>query len=69
MNVGNKIHCFIVGLKPEIRLQVAVDPMNNAQLWEDFQRLVTYVVSIDANLQQVKASLDEAPNKNKPTTK
>jgi hypothetical protein len=31
--------------------------------------LVTYVVSIDANLQQVRALLGEAPNKNKPTTK
>jgi hypothetical protein len=73
MSVGDKIHRFIAGLKPEIRLKVAVDPMNNAQPWEDFQRLVTYAVSIDANLQQVRASLGEAPNKSiekkNPTTK
>ena len=42
MSVGDKIHCFFDGLKPEIRLKVAVDPLNDAQPWEDFQRLVTY---------------------------
>ena len=25
-----------------------MDPLNEAQPWEDFQRLVTYVVSIDS---------------------
>ena len=50
MSVGEKIHKFIARLKPKIRLKVAVDSMNNVQPWEDFQRLVTYVVSIEANL-------------------
>lgn len=64
MSVGDKIHRFIDGLKPEIRLKVAVDPLNDAQPWEDFQRLVTYAVSVDANLQQVKAGLGIATTKN-----
>jgi NifB/MoaA-like Fe-S oxidoreductase len=63
MSAGDKIHCFIIELKPEIRLMVTVDPLNNAQAWEDFQRLVTHVVSIDANLQQMKSSFDILPNK------
>jgi hypothetical protein len=41
-----------------------VDPLNDAQPWEDFQRLVTYAVSIDSNLQQVKAGLGIATTKN-----
>jgi hypothetical protein len=36
MSVGDKIHHFIDGLKPRIRLKVVVDPLNNAQPWEDF---------------------------------
>ena len=31
MSVVNKIHRFIDGLKLEIRLKVAVDPLNDAQ--------------------------------------
>jgi hypothetical protein len=46
-----------------------MDPMNNAQSWEDFQRLVTHVVSTDANLRKVRASIGKALNKIKPTTK
>ena len=64
MSVGDKIHRFIDGLKPKIRLKVAVDPLNDARPWEDFQRLVTYAISIDSNLQQVKAGLGIANAKN-----
>ena len=64
MSVGDKIHRFIGGLKPEIRLKVAVDPLNDARPWEDFQKLVTYAVSVDSNLQQVKAGLEIANAKN-----
>ena len=32
MSVGNKIHCFIEDLKPYIRLNVAMDPLNDVQL-------------------------------------
>lgn len=41
MSAGDKIHRFIDELKPEMRLKV-VDPLNDAQPWEDFHRLVTY---------------------------
>ena len=51
MSIGDKIYYFIISLKPEIRMLMAVDPLNNAQPWEDFQRLITmYVVFVDANL-------------------
>ena len=36
MNIRDKIHRFITSLKPEIRMLVAVDSSNSAQLWEDF---------------------------------
>ena len=36
MSIGDKIHRFIDGLKPEIRRKVAVDPLNDAQPWEAF---------------------------------
>ena len=39
-----------------------MDPLNDAQPWEDFQRLVTYAV--DSNLQQVKYGLGIASTKN-----
>ena len=64
MSVGDKIHNFIDGLKPKTRLKVAVDPLNNAQPWEDFQKncyLCRFVVS---NLQQVNARLRIANAKN-----
>ena len=64
MSVGNKIHHFIDGLKLEIRLKVVVDSLNDAQPWEDFQRLVTNVISVDSNLQQVKYGLGIASIKN-----
>ena len=54
MSIGDKIHRFITSLKPEIRMPVEVDPLNNAQPWENFQRLITYVDFVDANLQQMK---------------
>jgi hypothetical protein len=41
-----------------------VDPLNDAQPWEDFQRLVTHAVSVGSNLQQVKAGLEIATAKN-----
>ena len=63
MSVGNKIHCFIEDLKPYIRLNVAMDPLNDVQLQEDFQRLETYAVA-DSNLQQVKFGLGNASTKN-----
>ena len=31
MSIGDKIHCFIIGLNLKIRMLVAVDPLNNAQ--------------------------------------
>ena len=42
---------------------LTLDPLNNAQPWEDFQKLVIYVVSINANLQQMKSSFVVLPNK------
>ena len=50
MSVGDKIQQFIDGLKSELKLKVAVDPLNDAQPWEDFQSLVTYVIYVDSNL-------------------
>jgi hypothetical protein len=50
---GDIIRHFIDELKPKIRLKVAMDPLNDTQPWEDFQRLVTYDVYVDSNLQQV----------------
>ena len=41
-----------------------MDPLNDAQPWEDFQRPVTYVVCVDSNLQQVKFGLGIAFIKN-----
>lgn len=41
-----------------------VDPLDNPQPWKDFQRLITYVVSVDVNLQQVKGSLCVILDKN-----
>jgi hypothetical protein len=35
-----------------------VDPLNDAQPWEDFQRLVINADYIDYNLQQVKGGLE-----------
>ena len=49
MSVGDKNHDFIDGLKPELRLKVVVNPLNDAQPWEDFQMLVTYAVYVDSN--------------------
>jgi hypothetical protein len=51
-------------LKPEIRLKVVDDPLNDAQPWEDFQRLVTYAVLVDSSIQQVKVGLGIATAKN-----
>ena len=59
MNVGDKIHCFVDGIKLKIRLKVVVDPLNDAQPWKDFQRL-----GIDFNLQQVKYGLGVASTEN-----
>ena len=41
-----------------------MDPLNDTQPWGYFQRLVTHVVSVDPNLQQVKAGLGFATTKN-----
>ena len=41
-----------------------MDPLNDAQSWEDFQRLVTYAISIDFSPQQVKARLEITTTKN-----
>ena len=41
-----------------------MDPLNDVQPWEDFQRLVTYAVFVDFNLQQVKSRLGVAFTKN-----
>ena len=68
ISIGDKIHHFIIGLKPEIRMSVAMDPLNNAQPWEDFQRLITYVVFVDANLQQMKGLTFEKMEKKVPNS-
>ena len=47
----------------EIRSKVAVDQLNDAQPWKYFQRLVTYAVYVDYNLQQVKVGLGIATTK------
>ena len=64
MSVGDKIHHFIDGLNLELRLKIVVDPLNDAQPWEDFQRLVIYAGVVDSNVQQVKAGLGIATSKN-----
>ena len=64
MSVGDKIYHFIDKLMPKIRLKVAVDPLNDAQHWQDFQRLVTYAESVDSNIIQVKFRLEIASTKN-----
>ena len=51
MSVGDKLYHFIDDINPEIRLKLAVNPLNDAQPWEDFLRRVTYAVNVDSNLQ------------------
>ena len=63
MSVGEKIHRFIDKLK-EKKVKVAMDTMNDSQPWEDFQRLITYVISVDSNFQQVHYGLGIASTKN-----
>lgn len=61
----DKIQYFIAGLKPKTKMEVIVDPLNNAQPWEDIQKLITYVVFIDANLQQIKGVTPNDKNNEK----
>ncbi len=50
--MGDKIDRFVRGLKPEIRERVVVDPFNEGGRWEDFKRLLTYAVAMDATIEQ-----------------
>ena len=68
MSIGDMIHHFIIGLKLEIRMSMAVDPLNNAQPWEIFQMLIAYVVFVDANLQQMKRLTFEKMEKKVPNS-
>jgi hypothetical protein len=52
LSVGDKIDRFVRGLKPEIRERVVVDPFNEGGRWEDFKRLLTYAVAMDATIEQ-----------------
>ena len=63
MNVAEKIHRFIDKLKPKIKVKVAMYTLNDARPWEDFQRLNTYVISVDSNFQQVHSGLGIACTK------
>ena len=64
MNVGENIHHFIDTLKSKIKVQVAMYTLDDVQPWEDFQRLITYVISVDSNFLQVDFRLDIACTKN-----
>ena len=64
MSVGEKIHHFIDKWKPKLKVKVAMDTLNDAQPWEDFQRLITYVISIDSKFQQVHFGLGIVSTKN-----
>ena len=52
LSVGDKIDRFVRGLKPEIHKRVVVDPFNEGGRWEDFKRLLTYAVAMDATIEQ-----------------
>ena len=51
LSVGDKIDGFVYGFKPKIRERV-VDPFNEGGRWEDFKRLLTYAVVMDAIIEQ-----------------
>ena len=50
--MGDKIDRFVRGLKPGIRERVVVDPFNKGDRWEDFKRLLTNAVAMDATIEQ-----------------
>ena len=64
---NDKVYRFIAGLKPDLRRLCMVDPSRQNQIWaaEDFDRLVSYALNIEASFDMQPTAQLGSPNAKK----